>query len=109
MKFTSDDRVALLKCYGAKDGDKASTDEAVKQLALDMRQLEEAADVTIYELCDADGIHVIQRVSRETAISLLGREVWLSGLVRSAFHWNAARQTADGKNYVMFNSRALFK
>ena len=109
MEFTSSDRVALLKCYGAKEGEAAATTAASRRLAEDMRQLEEAADVTTYELCDADCRNVIRKISRETAIRRLGRETWLSGLVRSAFHWTATRQTADGKNYIMFDSRRLFK
>ena len=109
MQFTSSDRVALLKCYGATDGDAGSNSLAAQQLADELRQLEEAADVTTYELCDADCRKVIRKISRETAIRRLGRETWLSGLVRSAFHWTATRQTADGKNYIMFDSRKLFK
>lgn len=109
MQFTSSDREALLKCYGATDGDAGSISRAARQLADDLRQLEEAADGTTYELCDADCRNVIQEISCETAIRLLGRETWISGLVRSAFHWTAARQTADGKNYIMFDSRKLFK
>lgn len=109
MKFTSSDRGALLKCYGAKDGDTVSTTRAEKWLADDICQLEEAADVTTYKLCDADCRNVIKRISRAEAIRRLGREGWLFGLARSAFHADAVRKTADGKNYVMFDSRRLFK
>lgn len=109
MKFTSDDRVALLKCYGAKDGDEASTKRAAMQLDEDIGQLAAAADVTTYELCDADGREVIQKISKTEAIRRLGREGWLAGLVRSAFHMTAMRQTVDDKNYVCFDSHRLFK
>ena len=109
MKFTSDDRVTLLKCYGAQDGDEASTKRAVMQLEEDICQLAAAAAVTTYELCDADGREVIRKISKTEAIRRLGREGWLAGLVRSAFHMSAMRQTVDNKNYVGFNSRRLFK
>ena len=109
MEFTSSDRVALLKCYGAVEGDTVSTTRAARQLADDLRQLEDAADVTTYELCDEDCRNVIGRISRKEAIRRLGRDGWLFGLVRSAFHRTAVRETADGKNYVMFDSSKLFR
>lgn len=99
MEFTKQDKASLLKLYG---GVQKTVDE-------DMEQLEAAADVTTYELCDADSRNVIRKISRETAIRRLGREGWLSGLVRSAFHWTATRQTADGKNCILFDSRKLFR
>ena len=47
-------------------------------------------------------------VSREEAINLLGRETFLSGIARSAFHCTATRKTKNGK-VVYFNSTNLFK
>lgn len=72
-------------------------------------QIEEAMDKTTYELCDEDGKETIRTITREEAIELLGRENWLNGLDRSAFHWTAMRQTKDGKNYILFNSSKLFR
>ena len=72
-------------------------------------QIEEAMDKTTYELCDKDGKETIRTITREEAIELLGRENWLNGLDRSAFHWTAMRQTKDGKNYILFNSSKLFR
>lgn len=72
-------------------------------------QIEEATKVTKYELTDTDGKETIRNISRKEAIELLGRETWLNGLDRSAFHWTAMRQTLDGKNYVMFDSAKLFR
>ena len=72
-------------------------------------QVEEAMNVTQYELTDADGKETIRRITREEAIDLLGRETWLNGLDRSAFHWTAMRQTKDKKGYVLFDSAKLFK
>ena len=47
-------------------------------------------------------------ISREKAIEVLGREAYLSGISRSAFHFTAARQTQDGK-VVLFDSSKLFR
>ena len=47
-------------------------------------------------------------IDREEAIQLLGRENYLSGIARSAFHGSAARETGDGGN-VYFDSFRLFK
>lgn len=72
-------------------------------------QIEEAMDVTKYELMDADGRNTIRTLTRKEAIELLGRETWLNGLDRSAFHWTAMRETKDGKNTILFDSSALFR
>lgn len=56
---------------------------------------------TIYEVDD-------RRISREEAISLLGRRDFLFGLARSAFHWSACQLTLDGKE-VSFDSGNFFR
>lgn len=72
-------------------------------------QIEAAMEVTKYELTDADGKETIRRITCKEAIDLLGRETWLNGLDRSAFHWTAMRQTKDNTGYVLFDSSALFR
>lgn len=47
-------------------------------------------------------------ISQAAAIALLGREQFLSGISRSAFHTTAARETEAGK-IVLFDSSHLFK
>lgn len=37
-----------------------------------------------------------ETISREKAIEILGRETWLSGISRSAFHWSATRDNMRG-------------
>ena len=49
-----------------------------------------------------------QPISHATAIAVLGREKFLSGISRSAFHGTAARET-DGGESVLFDSSRLFK
>lgn len=93
MKLTNNDKAYLL-----------SINESEQYFP----QIEEAMEVTKYELTDADGKETIRRITRKEAIDLLGREAWLKGLDRSAFHWTAMRQTSDGKNYVLFDSSKLF-
>lgn len=72
-------------------------------------QIERAMVVTKYELTDEDGKETIRSISRKEAIELLGRETWLNGLDRSAFHWTAMRETKDKKGYVRFDSSRLFR
>ena len=69
----------------------------------DFAQIERALRVsmTTYKLGN-------KRISRERAIELLGKRVFLSGVARSAFHGTATRETADGK-IVVFNSFNLFR
>ena len=51
---------------------------------------------------------VMNNLPREQAIAALGREEYLLGLARSAFHWSAARISNSGWT-VYFDSSRLFK
>lgn len=86
MKLTENDK-ALLRRWGEED----------KYFP----QIEEATRRTTYEL---DG----KRISANEAIAALGREEYLSGIHRSAFHYTAVRKTRDGR-LVYFDSSILFK
>ena len=69
----------------------------------DLPQIEAAIHKkrTIYSL---DG----KPISRAQAVRLLGREHYLAGISRSAFHYSAA-QTAETGETVYFDSYGLFK
>ena len=82
---------------------------AIGHCTEDFPQIEEAADCTEYTLCDGEGRSAIRRITRRQAEARLGREAWVSGLSRSAFHTTAMRQTKDGQNYILFDSSALFR
>lgn len=83
MKFTEADKTQLAE-WGYSESN--------------IKQIEEAAkrNNTIYSMGG-------QRISREEAITRLGRKDFLSGLSRSAFHFTASRMTPDGK-YISFDS-----
>ena len=66
----------------------------------EIEQIERATEVTTYE---RNG----RTISEDDARRLLGTRVWLSGLSRSAFHWDAARIDRYGQT-VSFDSRKLF-
>ena len=70
----------------------------------DFNQIERASNkrITTYEYND-------QKISREKAIELLGRETYWSGISGSAFHWTAARYSEDESVLVLFDSSRLFK
>lgn len=69
----------------------------------DISQIERAIQIryTTYEL---EGVSI----SRSKAIELLGRETFLSGISRSAFHCTASRQTESG-DIILFDSSKLFQ
>ena len=98
MKLTDKDKEYLLeKIY---EGIKQTFDE-------DLPQIEEA-DVTTYTLYKGDKSD--GRISRTKAIALCGREGWLSGLSRAAFHWTAMREVKGKPNlYVGFDAHKLFR
>lgn len=75
----------------------------------DLSQIEEAmsAKKTTYTLTVPGQEE--QPIAREKAIQILGRETFLSGLGRSAFHSTALRNIGDGAGgFVSFDSSALF-
>lgn len=88
MKLTSNDK-ALLRKMGFSDQDFAQIEEALQRRK------------TKYRLGS-------KPISREEAIVLLGRETFLSGISRSAFHYTAARKTPAGE-VVYFDSCKLFE
>lgn len=88
MKLTNQDKM-LLRGMGHDDKDFPQIEEAMRKY---------------YTTYDLDG----ETISREQAIALLGREAYLSGISRSAFHYTAARSTDDGR-VVGFDSSKLFK
>jgi hypothetical protein len=49
----------------------------------------------------------IKKISQEKALEILGREEYLSGISRSAFHWSAVRDN-NGET-VYFDSSKLFE
>lgn len=86
MKLTKNDK-ELLKSWGYEDKD--------------ILQIEEATIKTTYEMDD-------KKISIKKAIQVLGREEFLSGIARSAFHWNCVRTNKNGET-VFFDSSKLFK
>lgn len=88
MKLTSEDKELLL-CWGYKEEDFLQIEAAMRK------------SITKYEIAD-------KKIKREEAIEMLGREEYLSGIARSAFHWSAARVTSNGE-VIHFNSSRLFK
>lgn len=91
MKFTEFDRAYLREHHHEPD-------EAI-------RQIEAAVSKTVYSL-EIKGKST--KISREKAIEILGRERWLSGMDRSAFHRSSVCSTDDGDKTVYFDSRKFF-
>ena len=91
MKLTVSDK-KLLTNWGHPERDFAQIEEAMQK------------SKTKYKLGS-------RHVSREKAIQLLGREIYLSGISRSAFHFTAAREVPNSTSgeVVYFDSAALFK
>ena len=80
MKITKEEKMYLERCgYGRKDF--AQIQEATRR------------DKTT--------------ITRDEAVTRLGRLDYLSGIARSAFHFTAMRITEDGK-VILFDSSRLF-
>jgi len=70
----------------------------------DKEQIKRVLKCTKYKLC---GDYTTTPISRKEAIEILGKEMFVSGLERSSFHWTAARTNED--KTVLFDSSDLFK
>ena len=71
----------------------------------DKEQIKRASKLTDYTLINEDDTK--EKICRKKAIEILGKELYVSGLERSAFHWTAFR-TKDNIG-VLFDSSKLFK
>lgn len=97
FNLTQEDKT-LLKDYGYLDKD--------------FPQIKQAYSKTTYTLCENTKVSGKERKETEIkgmkAIELLGREDFLSGLSRSAFHYSAYRDITENSG-IYFNSSKLFK
>ena len=73
----------------------------------DLAQIEKALKYTDFELYDQSKTED-EKITIDKAIEILGEELFLSGICRSAFHWSATRESKKGQK-VYFNSSRLFK
>lgn len=89
MKLIESDK-KLLKKWGVQEKDFPQIEEAFQK------------SKTKYELGSVP-------ISRDKAIQVLGRERYLSGIARSAFHFTAAREVPMSGEVVYFDSSALFR
>lgn len=86
MKLTNEDK-NLIKSWGYPEED--------------LKQIERATTKTVYESNR-------NKITADEAINILGRQEYLSGIARSAFHWSACRQNKNNQT-VYFNSSRLFR
>ena len=94
MKLTNKDK-EILRQFGDEEAD--------------FEQIERAIGKTTYTLWSIkNGKNVGTKITAKKAIELLGREKFLSGISRSAFHWSAGQDTDDGRE-ICFNSSRLFR
>jgi len=82
MKLTNEDKKQL-KENGYTENDFPQIERAMQK------------SKTTYEAFDIK-TEKSEKISREQAIKILGRDVWLSGISRSAFHWTAVRDNMRG-------------
>lgn len=87
MKLTNEDKELLMDWGHPKE---------------DLKQIERATSKTIYTLDSGE------KISASEALTILGRNVYLSGISRSAFHWTSYRESEKGQS-VHFDSSRLFQ
>ena len=75
----------------------------------DFPQIEAVSRKTKYILSPCGFGYGDKKISAKTAMEILGRKTFLSGLSRSAFHWEAVRYDDTYVNKVFFDSSAFFR
>ena len=71
------------------------------------RQINEAMRRTKYTLVTP---YASRKIRKEEAVEILGEDLYLSGIQRSAFHGTATREVMGGEfRMVYFDSSALWK
>ena len=96
MKLTKKDKEYLL---------------SIGELEEDFRQIEMACGKTVFTLYKnrhKDGLENSEKITQKKAIELLGRETFLNGISRSAFHYTSVREVNDN-DFIHFDSSKLFK
>jgi hypothetical protein len=73
----------------------------------DLKQIEDALSKTDFEQYWTEIDKEDEKITIEKAIEILGEELFLSGICRSAFHSSATREKKGIKVY--FNSSRLFR
>lgn len=86
MILTNEDKQYLIECGYEKE---------------DFNQIARAISKTTYK-------YKGEKITAEKAIAVVGREAFLSGIARSAFHFTASREDKTGER-VYFDSKNLFK
>jgi hypothetical protein len=74
----------------------------------DFEQISNIAKYIKYEMFTKEDESIVTRISRKKANELLGRNTFLSGLGRTAFHQSAVRYNDEGTIYVVFDSSKFF-
>ena len=75
----------------------------------DFEQIGNIAKHTKYEMFTKEDESIVTTITQKKAIELLGRNTFLSGLGRTAFHRSAVRYNDEGTIYVVFDGSKYFK
>ena len=75
----------------------------------DFEQIGNIAKHTKYEMFTKEDESIVTTITQKKAIELLGRNTFLSGLGRTAFHRSAVRFNDDDTIYVIFEDKKYFK
>ena len=75
----------------------------------DFEQISNIAKYTKYEMFTKEDESIVTRITQRECIKLLGRNTFLSGLGRTAFHRSAVRYNDEGTIYVGFDCNNFFK
>lgn len=74
----------------------------------DVAEIDYAASRSRYfRVVETQGETLDVPISAQQAVDILGKELWLSGISRSTFHWTCSRISSDGTT-VRFDSSSAF-
>lgn len=94
----------ILKRWGYLDRDIPQIQEGIKVSTYELYKRLKNPDAEDFE----DRSKLVRNLTAKEAYRRLGREAFLSGIGRSAFHWSSVRVCTNENYFVMFDSEALF-
>lgn len=74
----------------------------------DFEQIGNIAKYTKYDMITREDESIVTRITQRECIKLLGRNTFLSGLGRTAFHRSAVRYDDNDTLFVLFDANKYF-
>ena len=106
--LTEEDKT-ILKDFGENEKYYPQIERAINQSTYVIDKVLPNKNLPNYAFSESGYTNIVHSINAQEAIEYLGKETFLSGIRRSAFHYTSTRETPDGKYLIHFDSSIIFK